>query len=251
MAEVEAVIPEPCVIKHNDAASALVGIVEDLPGIEKRRHEGGVTYKYRGIEEITVALQPLLVKHGVVITPSVELLSVVELPHKGTKGDWTRTTVRITYTIHLRGSDSTIVAATLGVGDDNADKGGNKAATQAFKYLLLQTFCISDPADDGDGIAVDGGGQPAQVDEEPSAPEGWNDAKASAKAHSEISERVSKLTDEQRAVCSEWRKSNPGWPLSKEKFDELSGVVALLESGVADAPPADVVVEDDASGDGF
>ena len=238
-------------VQHQDVTAALVGIIEDLPGIEKKKHAGGVPYAYRGIEEITVALQPLLVKHGVVITPSIELLSVVDLPGKGNASNWTRTTVRATYTISLAGSESIIVASTIGVGDDNADKGANKAMTQAFKYLLLQTFCISDPADDGDGIAVDGGGQPAQVDEEPSAPEGWNDAKASAKAHSDLSERVSKLTDEQRAVCSEWRKTNPGWPLPAEKFDELATIVTLLESGVADTPPADVVVEDDASGDGF
>ena len=240
------------VIAHKNVAAALTAIIEELPGIEKTRKPGGVTYAYRGIEEITMALQPLLVRHGVVITPQASVVSVVELPHKGTKGDWTRTTLSVDYTIHLRNSEDQIFATCIGVGDDNADKGANKAMTQAFKYLLLQTFCISDPADDGDGIAVDGGGQPAQVDEEPSAPEGWNDAKASAKAHSDLSERVSKLTDEQRAVCSEWRKSNPGWPLSKEKFDELSGVVALLESGVGDgASVVDAPTGADSAGDGF
>ena len=127
-------------VKHGSLAAALVAIMGDLPGIEKVRHEGGVTYKYRGIEEITVALAPILVKHGVVVAPSAEVVSVVELPHKGTKGDWTRTTLSVDYTIHQRNSEAQIYATCIGVGDDNADKGANKAMTQAFKYALLQVL---------------------------------------------------------------------------------------------------------------
>ena len=38
----------------------------------------------------------------------------------------------------------------VGIGRDHTDKGANKAQTQAFKYLLMHLFCVSDPKDDGD-----------------------------------------------------------------------------------------------------
>jgi hypothetical protein len=230
-------------IIHKNVAAALVAITDDLPGIEKKKHGGGVPYAFRGIEDITKALQPLLVKHGIVITPAASVVSVEPLPSKGTKGDWTRTTLSVTYTIRLRDSTDWADATTIGVGDDNGDKGANKAMSQAFKYLLLQTFCISDPADDGDGIPADPSATPEVAEPEPEAPEGWDTAKASATAHTALSERVSHLTDENRAVCSEWRKVNPGWPLTKDKFDELSSIVTLIE--------AEMVAPEIEDGDGF
>jgi len=235
------------IIEHKYIAEALVAITNDLPGIEKKKHGGGVPYAFRGIEDITLALQPLLVKHGVVITPSASVVSVEPLPSKGSKGDWTRTTLSVVYELrHANGS--VITATTIGVGDDNGDKGANKAMSQAFKYLLLQTFCISDPADDGDGIPVDASETRGITEPEPVAPEGWSDAVTSAKAHSELSERVANLSDTDRAICSEWRKSNPGWPLSKDKFDELTNVVALIKGGVV-TEAAEIPVTPE--GDGF
>jgi hypothetical protein len=222
--------------------------MDDLPGIENVRHEGGVSYKYRGIEEITSVLQPILVKHGVVITPLAELVSVVELPHKGTKGDWTRTTLSVGYTLHHAHSDESIFATCIGVGDDNADKGANKAMSQAFKYLLLQTFCISDPADDGDSIPADGGGVRGAENTEQDyvVPAGWGSAKESADAHSKLSDRVSKLTPDQIAECSALRKlSGGGWPLPKEAFDALDAYVALCEAGLDGAVVQEDKVQED------
>jgi hypothetical protein len=48
-----------------------------------------------------------------------------------------------------------VTARTVGIGRDNSDKGANKAATAAWKYLLLHLFAIGDRADDSDGHDYD------------------------------------------------------------------------------------------------
>jgi hypothetical protein len=60
------------------------------------------------------------------------------------------------------------VARTEGLGEDNADKGINKAMTGAYKNLLLRILCIGDPQDDTDHEsnqkALREAGATAQVD---------------------------------------------------------------------------------------
>jgi len=244
-------------------AAKLVAIMGDLPGIEKKRHEGGVTYAYRGIEDITTVLQPLLVKHGVVITPFATIVSVVDLPEKG-KGGWTRTTVSVTYDLSDAEDQNTITAQCIGVGDDNADKGVNKAMTQAFKYLLLQTFCIADPSEDGDSIPNDGlppdgvrprpgvptTENPAQ-EEVPPVPEGWTNHEVCMAAHDALNERVKKLSTEQKAECSKLRQNaGGGWPLSLAGYESLAHFTTACEAFGDGAVPA-AGAEVAATPDGF
>ena len=58
-------------------------------------------------------------------------------------------------------------ASTIGIGRDNSDKGANKAATQAYKYLLLHLFAIGDRTDDSDATSYDHHRQPPTA---PTAP---------------------------------------------------------------------------------
>ena len=51
--------------------AALRKVMEELPGIGKEGENVQQHYKFRGIEQITVEVQPLLAKHGVVIVPRV------------------------------------------------------------------------------------------------------------------------------------------------------------------------------------
>lgn len=126
---------------------ALTKVMSNLPAIGKD-NTSGEGYSYRGIEAITKHLQPLLAKHGVVIVPSASITSVVPSPEM--KPGWQDVYATVEWTIY--GPDgSSIVAKTNGIGRDRADKGANKAQTQAFKYLLLHLLSIADKADDADG----------------------------------------------------------------------------------------------------
>ena len=128
-------------------AQALAAVMGELRGIGKddKAPEG---YAYRGIEAVTRQLQPLLAKHGVVIAPSATITEV--RPSPAMKEGWQDVYMQESWTI--TGPDgSSIAAQTTGIGRDKSDKGANKAQTQAFKYLLLHLFCISDANDDADG----------------------------------------------------------------------------------------------------
>lgn len=131
-----------------NVVTALAAITAQLPAIAKadRAPQG---WNYRGIEAITAALQPLLAKHEVVLIPNARLISIQPAP--AMKDGWTDTTIQIDWVICGPGGPTDqLHACTIGIGRDNSDKGANKAATQAYKYLLLQLFAIGDRNDDTD-----------------------------------------------------------------------------------------------------
>lgn len=147
--------------------AAIAAITAELPAIGKDSNApqamGG--YPFRGLEAITRHAQPLLAKHGLVIAPRSTITNVV--PSPAMKEGWQDIYLQVEWLI--TGPDgSTITAQTNGIGRDNSDKGANKAQSQAFKYLLLQLFCIADAKDDADN-------QTYEHDrvEAPKLPDGW------------------------------------------------------------------------------
>lgn len=137
---------------------ALLRVMRDLPAIGKddraAPEQGG--YAYRGIEGITKHAQILFAKHGVVFVPSVESWERDEVI-VGRDKAWHDDRLRVTYTVYGPGGadDNIVVGPIAAIGRDGADKGTNKCMTQAFKYALLQVLCISDKADDNDGVTVE------------------------------------------------------------------------------------------------
>lgn len=126
---------------------ALASVMRDLPGIGKtdRSPEG---FDFRGIEAMTKVVGPILAEHGVVIVPTATLTQTVASP--AMKEGWQDIYLEVDWTIYGPAGDS-ITARTNGIGRDKTDRGANKAATQAYKYLLLHLFCVADKADDADG----------------------------------------------------------------------------------------------------
>jgi hypothetical protein len=131
---------------------ALRRVMRDLPAIGKDSkaapQQGG--YAYRGIEAITREVQTLLAKYGVVFVPRVVSHEVREIVVN--EKPWTDTYELVEYDVYGPGGkeDKITVGPILAIGRDNSDKGGNKCMTQAFKYALIQTLCISDAKDDSD-----------------------------------------------------------------------------------------------------
>jgi ERF superfamily len=147
---------------------AIAMVMRDLPGIAKKKHDNdgqsGVSYAYRGIEEITAEAQGLFAKYGVVFVPRVISRDVKDLTINSRP--WTEEHLEVVYTVYGpgerwaytapaggyqdQGYDCIEVGPIHALGRDNSDKGCNKAMTQAFKYALLQVLCIGDSKDDGD-----------------------------------------------------------------------------------------------------
>lgn len=162
----EAELPPP-----TNVIAAIARVMAEIGGIEKltprqRKARGmsggdavGIEYAYRGIDQLAQHAQPLFGKFGVVIVPNVvavEIEPIVKGAATRENTTWTRTTVEVEWTLYGPGigldhprSDN-IMTVVHGVGDDNSDKGYNKAMTASFKNLLLRILCIGDPQDDPD-----------------------------------------------------------------------------------------------------
>ena len=141
--------PEP---RPATVIEALTRVIRDLPAIARDRRapddHGG--YAYRGIDQITAHVAPLLALHGIVIVPRVDGCEIRDVVLHEQR--WTDTVLTVRYRMYGPGGhDDYLEATVIGIGRDNADKGANKALTQAYKYLLVQTLCIADAKHDADG----------------------------------------------------------------------------------------------------
>ena len=119
----------------------LIAIEREVQPIAKDQSGSGITYKFRGVEQVYNALHELHAKHGVVITSDVLDYKREERVTK--KGGLALTTVaRIKWTFYAE-DGSSVSSTTLGEGMDyGGDKSANKAMSAALKYSLLQLYLI-------------------------------------------------------------------------------------------------------------
>lgn len=124
-------------------------IMGELPAIGKEHQmgDGRFGYKYRSIEDITAPLQRLCAKHGVFVLPTVLKHEANDIVVEGKHRHTVDMTIKWTF-YGPRGDQ--VTAVTHGEARDSGDKGTQKAATSAFKYLLMPAFMIADPDDDLD-----------------------------------------------------------------------------------------------------
>ena len=115
---------------------------------------GGVSYKFRGIDQVYEALHPLMIKHGVFMTAEVIEKSREErttIKRDERYGD--KTTVSAFTCLHMRyhfvaADGSSVYTEAEGEGMDSGDKSSNKAMAAAHKYAILQAFCVPTEATD-------------------------------------------------------------------------------------------------------
>ena len=207
---------------------AIAAVMSELPNIGKR-DKSPEGYAYRGIEAVTKHVQPLFAKHGVVVAPSAEITDV--RPSPAMKEGWTDVFIRVSWTI--TGPDGSVITAqTTGIGRDRADKGANKAQTQAFKYLLLHLLCIADGKDDSDNHSYE------QDRQEPPKPlSGWTSLDEQKEAHDAFKSRVSEASVEVQEHMRDWRKTHDlPWPMSAGEFSDLDAELArVLVNGLVPA----------------
>lgn len=119
---------------------SITKIMEEIPSVGKNNINKQQNYKYRGIEDVMNAVQPLLAKNKVFIVPEIlEHLREERVGNKG--GKLIYSICKIKYTFFAE-DGSKIEAITIGEGMDSGDKATNKAMAVAMKYALFQVFCI-------------------------------------------------------------------------------------------------------------
>ena len=120
-------------------------VMESISVIGKEQTNTFDKYQFRGIDDVYNAVQPALVKHSVVVVPTVLDTQISE--RKTDKGkSQTRATLTVQYSFYAP-DGSSIEAVVVGQAEDRSDKACNKAMTAAFKYALFQTFCIPTEGD--------------------------------------------------------------------------------------------------------
>jgi len=123
-----------------DIHSKMIQIMAEGLHIGKDNENTQQRYKFRGIDDTYLALQPLLARHGVHCTPQV--VAVSESSFATSKGTLMNRVV-LTVEHHFYAEDgSSVVVTTVGEGCDVMDKASYKAMSGAYKYALWQAFCI-------------------------------------------------------------------------------------------------------------
>jgi hypothetical protein len=116
-------------------------VMGDVGAIGKSGVNRDQNYKFRSIDDVYNKLQPALQKNGVFFIPQV-IESKEEHGQTKSGSKNVRVKLRVKYTIYAD-DGSSIEAIVEGEGIDTSDKATNKALTAAFKYMLIQIFCIA------------------------------------------------------------------------------------------------------------
>lgn len=116
-------------------------VMADLGAVAKGGVNGQQNYRFRKVDDIYNKLQPALFKNGVFIIPQV--LESHEQTFESAKGTrQMRVKLKVKYVIYAD-DGSFVEAIAEGESIDSSDKATNKAFTAAFKYMLIQAFCIA------------------------------------------------------------------------------------------------------------
>jgi hypothetical protein len=150
---------------------AMAQIMKEVDAIGKNQMNDFQHFRFRGVDSVMNELHPLFVKNGIITVPEVvETMPVEERPSKGGGVNITR---RYKVAYHFIADDgSQITTSVIGEGMDSGDKASNKALAIAYKYAMLQTFCIPTEdmgADDPDNYTPRASG-PMQQAQSPRKP---------------------------------------------------------------------------------
>lgn len=107
---------------------------------ESKDYNGKVQYKFRGIDQVYNALNPVMAKYGVFVCP--EILDQTRENRTSSNGKpliYSILTVR--FTVYAP-DGSSIQMVIIGEGMDSGDKATNKAMSIAMKYAMFQLFMI-------------------------------------------------------------------------------------------------------------
>lgn len=124
--------------------TALIGAMRDICkiGISKtsKADMGGTRYNFRGIDAAMNEMSPILVNHGITVTPKYSDLTITERA----KGDGKATrfcSVKGSFTFAAE-DGSSVTAEAYGEAMDSGDKATIKAQSVAFRTVLFQQFIV-------------------------------------------------------------------------------------------------------------
>jgi len=123
----------------------ILAVMAELNYVRKTDKKVNNQYTFVTHDAVSEAIHPLLVKHGIVMLPSVT----------GWKQDGNRTEADVTVAfVNADKPDDKVEIKTFGFGIDPQDKGPGKAVSYATKYAVLKTFVL-ETGDDPERDSID------------------------------------------------------------------------------------------------
>lgn len=111
----------------------VLALMADLSYIQKGPKTVNGQYRYASHDQVTAAIHPYLVKHGIAVIPTIE----------DSSQEGNRTTVKLlVFFINVDMPTDSFSVRSVGYGIDAGDKGPGKAISYAFKMACLKTFCL-------------------------------------------------------------------------------------------------------------
>lgn len=105
-----------------------------------QNYSGKVMYKFRGIDAVYNALNPVMAELGLFVVPEV-LEQTREERQSTNGGNLIYSILKIRFTLYAPDS-SNVSCVVIGEGMDSGDKASNKAMSVALKYAMFQLFMI-------------------------------------------------------------------------------------------------------------
>ena len=150
--------PPPVKATHEQVIIVYMNkVMLEVGYVHKKDENKFQKYKYAGESALLAALRPAMVKHGLVLLPSIQKVSPID--------EYGNTHVIIDYTLtHISGAVWPHPLSAAGCGNDRNSKGGvgdkglYKAITGANKYMLFKLFQLetgddAEKADNQEGKA--------------------------------------------------------------------------------------------------
>lgn len=120
--------------------SAICNAMAEIGAIGKDSKNQQQGYKFRGIDAVYNALQPVLIKNHIFVSPEV-LEQHREERQTSKGGNLIYSVLKVKFTFYAE-DGSNVSATVIGEGMDSGDKASNKAMSVAFKYACFEVFCI-------------------------------------------------------------------------------------------------------------
>ena len=118
--------------------AAMIAVSRDLAkaGVAKTQLNQDEGYAFRGIDDVMQAVAPLLHKRRICVLPRLTERTVSQT------SEGSHVTVRGAFDFVAAADGSHHTVETFGEAADRSDKATSKAMSAAYKYALIQAFCI-------------------------------------------------------------------------------------------------------------
>lgn len=165
--------------QHKNLVAAVLGVINDIDGVEKSLDVGEGQYSYKGVPdaEVKKIVRNAMKKHGLIILPvgvepKTEVSRWEEVYGNNKKQRQSVFTEVITKYKLMHESGESEILMGYGHGVDSQDKGAGKASTYALKYTLLYLFLIpTGKIDDSDNTHSNDHQVPQKPPQQPKAPQ--------------------------------------------------------------------------------